>query len=137
MRYQAALRPDCTHSTSLLDQASPREQGDLRSVAIRLRFRPAEEGLAAQEASLAGFLIAHHPGNTFGVDVCGGMPAVMIKMLLYSEPGLVDLLPALPAQAATGAVLYEPSWKWRPTTVWLGWVRWAEAGNRPKPHSAP
>jgi alpha-L-fucosidase 2 len=32
------------------------------------------------------------------------MPAVMIKMLLYSEPGLIDLLPALPAQWPAGRV---------------------------------
>ena len=31
--------------------------------------------------------------------------------------------------AATGAVLYEPSWKWRPTTAWLGWARWAAGGE--------
>ena len=38
----------------------------------------------------------HNPGEIFNVDICGGMPAVIIRMLVDSRVGRVDLLPALP-----------------------------------------
>jgi hypothetical protein len=38
------------------------------------------------------------------MDISGGMPAVIIKMLVASEPGRIDLLPALPSAWATGAI---------------------------------
>ena len=46
----------------------------------------------------------HNPNSIFNVDICGGMPAVIIKMLVYSEPGKIVLLPALPKQWPTGAI---------------------------------
>jgi hypothetical protein len=48
----------------------------------------------------------HEPRSriVFNVDICGGLPAVVIKMLLASEPGVIDLLPALPAAWPSGAV---------------------------------
>jgi len=46
----------------------------------------------------------HEPGSVFNVDVCGGLPAVVIKSLLDTEPGLLDLLPALPAEWPRGAI---------------------------------
>jgi hypothetical protein len=50
-------------------------------------------------------LVTHHdPEGIFNVDLCGGQPAVMVKMLLASAPGEVDLLPAKPKSWASGAV---------------------------------
>lgn len=46
----------------------------------------------------------HDPKNIFNVDICGGLPAVVIKMLLYSQSGLIDLLPALPKEWPRGKV---------------------------------
>jgi hypothetical protein len=38
------------------------------------------------------------------MDISGGMPAVIIKMLVASEPGRIDLLPALPSAWPRGAI---------------------------------
>jgi hypothetical protein len=46
----------------------------------------------------------HNPDSIFNVDICGGMPAVIIKMLVASEPGSLKLLPALPAQWPAGSI---------------------------------
>lgn len=43
------------------------------------------------------FITCHNPGpRIYNLDATFSMPAVMMEMLLYSEPGLVELLPALP-----------------------------------------
>jgi alpha-L-fucosidase 2 len=52
----------------------------------------------------AGMGSFHNVGNLFNTDISGGLPAVVIEMLTYSEPGLVSLLPALPAQWPTGEI---------------------------------
>ncbi len=50
-------------------------------------------------------LVSHHdPEGTFNVDLCGGLPAVVVKMLLASRPGELDLLPALPKDWPSGRV---------------------------------
>ena len=46
----------------------------------------------------------HNPGSIFNVDICGGMPAVIIKMLVASRPGKIDLLPALPDVWRAGSI---------------------------------
>ena len=46
----------------------------------------------------------HDPGSLFNVDLCGGFPAVILKMLVESQPGRIDLLPALPEQWPNGRV---------------------------------
>jgi hypothetical protein len=46
----------------------------------------------------------HNPNSIFNVDICGGMPAVIIKMLVYSEPGKIVLLPALPKEWPSGMI---------------------------------
>ena len=38
------------------------------------------------------------------MDISGGMPAVVIKMLVSSEPGTIRLLPALPGAWPTGTI---------------------------------
>ncbi len=46
----------------------------------------------------------HDPGGTFNVDISGGYPSLVMKMLVYSEPGTVSLLPATPEAWAKGSI---------------------------------
>jgi alpha-L-fucosidase 2 len=46
----------------------------------------------------------HNPGNLFNMDLSGGFPAVIIRTLCYSEPGLIYLLPALPPDWKKGSI---------------------------------
>lgn len=46
----------------------------------------------------------HNHRALFNMDISGGMPAVIIKMLVDSAPGKIRFLPALPAEWETGSV---------------------------------
>ena len=46
----------------------------------------------------------HNHRSLFNMDISGGMPAVIIKMLVDSAPGNIRLLPALPAAWPTGVI---------------------------------
>lgn len=46
----------------------------------------------------------HNPGSLFNLDLSGGYPALVAKMIVYSEPGLVSLLPAIPDELKRGSV---------------------------------
>jgi len=46
----------------------------------------------------------HNHRSLLNMDISGGMPAVIIKMLVESEAGKIRLLPALPAAWPTGAI---------------------------------
>ncbi len=46
----------------------------------------------------------HNHRSLFNMDISGGMPAVIIKMLVASEIGKIRLLPALPAAWPTGRI---------------------------------
>lgn len=46
----------------------------------------------------------HNHRSLFNMDISGGMPAVIIKMLVASDPGRVRLLPALPAAWPAGRI---------------------------------
>ncbi|WP_419194050.1 glycosyl hydrolase family 95 catalytic domain-containing protein [Novipirellula herctigrandis] len=46
----------------------------------------------------------HNHRSLFNMDISGGMPAVIIKMLVASEPGKLHLLPALPKAWPTGTI---------------------------------
>lgn len=51
----------------------------------------------------------HDPRNIFNVDNCGGMPAIIIKMLMSSQPGIIELLPAVPREWPAGRIQGLPS----------------------------
>jgi hypothetical protein len=53
---------------------------------------------------LSNLASTHNYRSLFNMDVSGGMPAVLIKMLVASEPGSLHLLPALPAAWPEGAI---------------------------------
>jgi len=46
----------------------------------------------------------HNHKSLFNMDISGGMPAVIIKMLVMSEVGKITLLPALPKQWPSGTI---------------------------------
>ena len=46
----------------------------------------------------------HNHRSLFNMDISGGMPAVIIKMLVTSRPGKIELLPALPAAWPSGRI---------------------------------
>jgi hypothetical protein len=46
----------------------------------------------------------HNARALFNTDISGGMPAVIIKMLVASSPGEIHLLPALPEAWPSGAI---------------------------------
>ena len=50
------------------------------------------------------FVTTHNPKSLFNTDLCGGLPAIIIKMLAESQPGWIELLPALPKQWPAGRI---------------------------------
>ncbi|MBM4154966.1 MAG: alpha-L-fucosidase [Lentisphaerae bacterium] len=53
---------------------------------------------------LSNLASMHNHRSLFNMDISGGMPAVIIKMLVASEPGRLQLLPALPKAWPTGTI---------------------------------
>lgn len=53
---------------------------------------------------LSNMASMHNHRSLFNMDISGGMPAVLIKMLVASAPGTVELLPALPAAWPSGII---------------------------------
>jgi hypothetical protein len=46
----------------------------------------------------------HNHRSLFNMDISGGLPAVLIKMLVASSPGKVSLIPALPKAWPSGTI---------------------------------
>ena len=53
---------------------------------------------------LSNMASMHNHKTLFNMDISGGMPAVIIKMLVASEPGKIKLLPALPSVWPEGEI---------------------------------
>ncbi|MEA1875355.1 MAG: hypothetical protein U9N86_00690, partial [Bacteroidota bacterium] len=53
---------------------------------------------------LSNLASMHNHKTLFNMDISGGMPAVIIKMLVASEPGEIQLLPALPKAWEDGSI---------------------------------
>ena len=53
---------------------------------------------------LSNLASMHNHRSLFNMDISGGMPAVIIKMLVASQPGRIQLLPALPAAWPSGTI---------------------------------
>ncbi len=53
---------------------------------------------------LSNLASMHNHRSLFNMDISGGMPAVILKMLVASEPGKLTLLPALPEAWPTGTI---------------------------------
>ncbi len=80
----------------------------------QLAFAAAMIGEAAYCYDMLGWLsrnfwfnnmvTTHDPHHIFNLDLSGGFPSVIIKMLAYAEPGLISLFPALPPAFAAGNI---------------------------------
>ena len=46
----------------------------------------------------------HNAKKLFNTDISGGLPAVLIKMLVASDPGVIRLFPALPSAWPSGTI---------------------------------
>lgn len=46
----------------------------------------------------------HDPKKTFNLDICGGYPSLVMKMMVYSELGVISLLPCKPVQWKNGTI---------------------------------
>ncbi len=49
-------------------------------------------------------MTTHNPQSLFNTDIAGGIPQLVILMLVDAQPGWVELLPALPAQWPSGRI---------------------------------
>lgn len=49
-------------------------------------------------------MTTHNPNQYFNADLCGGLPALLIRMLVDSQPGWIELLPATPSDWPDGKI---------------------------------
>lgn len=68
----------------------------------------------------------HFPYRGQFPDLQGGMPAILLEMAVFSEPGTIEFLPAMPASLKKGAL--EGVWLY--TWAKLERMAWDEAGIR-------
>lgn len=54
------------------------------------------------------FASSHDPQRIFNTDCSGGLPAVIVKALVHSRPGAIELLPAVPEQMRSGRITGVP-----------------------------
>ena len=58
-----------------------------------------EEGIVGST-----FRCSHDPYSSVMMDAQGGIPTIMMEMLAYSRPGVIEVLPALPPSLVTGSI---------------------------------
>jgi hypothetical protein len=112
-----------------------------RTAGDEMAFGLVQLGLAAAQLGMAdaayealtrlarywrpSLVATHNVGSIFNVDICGGLPALVVAMLVRSTRERVDLLPALPAAwpageirgVATRAGVLVERLAWSPDTV--------------------
>ena len=49
-------------------------------------------------------ITTHNQNQYFNADLCGGLPALLIRMLVDSQPGWIELLPATPSDWPAGKI---------------------------------
>jgi hypothetical protein len=49
-------------------------------------------------------MTTHNPNQYFNADLCGGLPALLTRMLVDSQPGWIELLPAIPKDWPDGKI---------------------------------
>ena len=68
----------------------------------------------------------HFPYRWHFPDLLGAMPAILLEMCVFSEPGTVEFLPALPSSLGKGTI--EGIWLY--TWAKLEYMTWSEKGLR-------
>jgi len=58
----------------------------------------------ANEHFTPSLTTTHDPGQIFNIDVCGGLPDMVVRLLLQSEIGSIELLPLLPTEWPKGRI---------------------------------
>ncbi len=51
-----------------------------------------------------GMATTHNPGNLFNMDISGGIPSLMTRMIMNSQPGYITLFPAIPDDWRKGEI---------------------------------
>ena len=51
-----------------------------------------------------GLTTTHNKGQIFNTDICGGVPEIISRMLIDSQPGRIEVLPNKPARWRAGSV---------------------------------
>jgi len=109
--------------------------GEMAFGMVQLALAAAAVGDAASVGEMLNWLgsaywfpnlvTTHNPHELFNLDLSGCFPAVIVKSLVYSEPGKIILLPACPVQWQTGEIqgillrgqVTLKSLKWNKTTI--------------------
>jgi hypothetical protein len=52
----------------------------------------------------SNLMTTHNPGQYFNTDLSGGFPALIIRMLIELQPGLVEVMPAWPSGMPAGKI---------------------------------
>jgi hypothetical protein len=61
--------------------------------------------MATRKSMYASMICSHEPGQRiFNTDGNGSIPEIVNRMLVHSRPGLLELLPALPAELSRGNI---------------------------------
>ncbi len=86
--------------------------GEMAFGLVQLGLAAAHTGNAEQAKKAVDYLTArywstglgsfHNVKELFNTDISGGLPAVILEMLVYSEPDMLKLLPARPAAWKNG-----------------------------------
>ncbi len=61
-------------------------------------------GMLASRYFNSSLVPTHDAGTIFNVDIGGGLPELIVAMLVQSSRGALELLPALPTQWTTGSI---------------------------------
>jgi hypothetical protein len=64
--------------------------------------------MLARHYYFRNFASSHDPQHIFNTDCSGGLPAVIVKALVHSRPGTLQLLPAVPEQMRSGRITGAP-----------------------------
>jgi len=64
--------------------------------------------MLARHYYFRNFASSHDPQHIFNTDCSGGLPAVIVKALVHSWPGTIELLPAVPNQMRSGRITGAP-----------------------------
>ena len=110
-----ALREGCKRAIDRRMEIRRRDKGGIMAFGmVHLAFAAAAMGESETAYDMLQWLgnsywnnnlvSTHDPGYTFNLDISGGYPSLVMKMLVYSEPGVVSLLPAVPKAWTKGSI---------------------------------